>query len=157
MKLMSNEIEPGKPIPKKFTEDGEDISPALSWNEVPDGVQEFALIMDDPDAPTEKPWVHWVVYGISRDARLLPEAMPTEPTPERPGKAQQGINTWKENNVGYRGPAPPHGHGTHHYHFKLYALDKPVGLSPPVDKEKLLREMEGHIIATAELISTYER
>jgi Raf kinase inhibitor-like YbhB/YbcL family protein len=157
MELMSTEIEQGKPIPVKHTADGEDVSPSLSWSEVPDGVEEFALIVDDPDAPTDEPWVHWVVYGISRDARVLPEALPLEPTAERPGKAKQGVNTWKENNLGYRGPAPPAGHGVHHYHFKLYALDKPVEVSEPVDKRKLREAMEGHIVETAELVCTYER
>ncbi len=157
MKLMSTEIENGKLIPQKYTADGEDVSPPLSWTDVPDTVEEFALIMDDPDAPTDEPWVHWVVYGISRDARLLPEAMPTEPTAERPGKARQGINTFQDNNEGYRGPAPPEGHGTHHYHFKLYALDKAVDLSEKATKADLLQEMQGHIIESAELVGTYER
>lgn len=157
MKLMSTEIKDGKPIPIEYTADGEDVSPPLSWSDVPDGVREFALIVDDPDAPTDEPWVHWVVYGIAPDARLLPRALPVEPTAERLATANQGVNTWKENNVGYRGPDPPSGSGTHHYHFKLYALDVPIKPDEPVDKKTLLETIEGHVIDTAELVGTYER
>jgi Raf kinase inhibitor-like YbhB/YbcL family protein len=145
----------GGPIPVEHTDDGEDISPALSWSGLPDGTRQVALICDDPDAPTDTPWVHWVIYGIPPGAGGLPEAVPTTERLAPPLNAVQGVNSW--NATGYRGPAPPRGHGTHHYHFKLYALDTALDLAPDLDKEILLRSIEGHVLAEGELVGTYER
>ena len=84
------------------------------------------MICDDPDAPTGEPWVHWVIYKIPAEATGLPEGLPREKTLKTPAGAVQGVNSFSKDNLGYRGPMPPPGHGTHHYHFKIYALDKPV-------------------------------
>jgi Raf kinase inhibitor-like YbhB/YbcL family protein len=157
MRLRSPAFDDGHAIPKKYTEDGENISPPLSWSQPPGGVAEYALIVDDPDAPTEHPWVHWVVLGSPGNADGLPERVPREPTLREPPGARQGMNSWRHNSVGYRGPAPPPGHGTHHYCFKLYALDQPLNLAGGVEKGAVLKAMEGHVLATAELIGTYER
>jgi Raf kinase inhibitor-like YbhB/YbcL family protein len=108
----------GQKIPTQYTGDGKDVSPSLSWNNTPSGTKEFALICDDPDAPTPEPWVHWVIYGIPVNLTSLPEGVPPIQKPAAPTGAAQGKNSWK-NAVGYRGPAPPPGHGTHHYHFRL--------------------------------------
>jgi hypothetical protein len=142
-------------VPVRHTGDGEDVSPPIAWSNVPDGARELALICDDPDAPRADPWVHWVTYGIPASVTELPESVPTSEAPAQPSGALQGKNSW--GTVGYRGPAPPEGHGLHHYHFKLYALDQPLNLAPGTDKAALLAAMEGHVLAHGELIGTYER
>jgi hypothetical protein len=125
---------------------------------VPAGARELALICDDPDAPTPQPWVHWVIYGIAADVRALPEGIPKDPQLTKPIGARQGKNSWDSGaTIGYRGPMPPPGHGTHHYHFKLYALDKRLELASSATKEQLLAAMKGHVLGEAELIGTYER
>jgi Raf kinase inhibitor-like YbhB/YbcL family protein len=145
----------GHPIPVRHTEDGEDLSPPLSWSGLPKGTQELALIVDDPDAPTAEPWVHWVIYNIPADAPGLDEGVPRTPTLQNPAGSLQGRNTW--GTIGYRGPAPPKGHGTHHYHFKLYALDAPLGIGPGLDKKAVLEAVSGHVLGQKELVGTYQR
>ncbi len=158
IELKSSAFQNGERIPRKYTGDGEDVSPPLSWSGVPEGAKELALICDDPDAPTAEPWVHWVIYGLSPELTELPEGIPAQSQIDKPVKALQGKNSWPSGRtVGYRGPAPPPGHGTHHYHFKFYALDQPLNLPPGVDKRRLLKAMQGHIIAQGELVGTYER
>jgi Raf kinase inhibitor-like YbhB/YbcL family protein len=153
--LASPAFEADSPIPEKYTADGIDVSPPLEWSKLPQGTQEVALIMDDPDAPRDEPFVHWVIYGIPNNARGLPEGLPPERTLTDPVTAQQGRNDFT--NVGYGGPAPPPGHGTHHYHFKLYALGRTSGFEPGLTKEQLLDAMQGRILAQGELVGTYER
>ncbi len=142
-------------IPQRFSGDGEDVSPQLSWSGIPNGAKELALIMDDPDAPTPEPWVHWVIYKIQLDADSLAENIAKTATPATPAGALQGKNSW--GNVGYGGPAPPPGHGVHHYHFKLYALDAALNVSSGLTKAALLSAMEGHIMTQGELVGTYQR
>jgi hypothetical protein len=143
-------------IPRRHTGDGEDLSPALSWSEVPPAARELALVVDDPDAPTPEPWVHWVLYKIPSGTAGLDEHILPAPRVSRPAGALQGRNSWPKG-IGYRGPAPPKGHGLHHYHFRLYALDAPLALEPGADKSTLLAAMKGHILAEDELVGTYER
>jgi Raf kinase inhibitor-like YbhB/YbcL family protein len=142
-------------IPRRHTGDGEDLSPTLSWSNLPAGTQELALIVDDPDAPRAEPWVHWVIYKIPADVVELAEGVPPTDHPDVPAGAVQGKNTW--GTVGYRGPAPPKGHGVHHYHFKLYALDAPLDLKSGLDKHALMIAMSGHILGYGELVGTYQR
>ena len=155
MTIRSTAFEPGMPIPKKYTGDGEDISPPLSWSGLPDGTAELALIVDDPDAPTREPWVHWVLYKIPATLSGLPEGVDKSERPANVPGAMQGRNSWGR--VGYGGPAPPRGHGTHHYRFRLYALDAPLEVKPGLDKSALLAAMRGHILAEAEIVGTYQR
>jgi Raf kinase inhibitor-like YbhB/YbcL family protein len=157
VQLTSTDFEAGQVIPKEFTGEGEDRSPQLSWGELPDGTRELALICDDPDAPTSTPWVHWVLYGIQPDVSSLPAGLPKDAEIDQPIRALQGKNSWTSGQtVGYRGPMPPPGHGVHHYHFKLFALDAPLGLKSQSTKAELLAAMEGHVLGTGELIGTYE-
>ena len=142
-------------VPARFSGDGEDVSPQLSWSGAPDGTAELALIMDDPDAPTAEPWVHWVIYRIPADTTALPENVAKTETLSSPAGAMQGKNSWGK--IGYGGPAPPRGHGVHHYHFKVYALDQALSVSPGLTKNQLLSAMKGHILAESELIGTYQR
>ncbi len=145
----------GKPIPVDYTGDGKDRSPPLSWSDPPARTRSLALVMDDPDAPTEQPWVHWVLYSLPGDLRVLPEGLPTSATLKNPPGAEQGRNSW--NTTGYRGPAPPRGSGVHHYHFTLYALDAALDLELNLDKASLLEAIDGHVLARGELVGTYQR
>ena len=148
----------GQPIPKKYTGEGDDISPPLAWSAVPQGTKELALICDDPDAPSAEPWVHWVIYRIPADAKGLPEGVARKPKPKEPASAMQGKNSWAEGeNIGYRGPMPPKGHGVHHYYFKLYALDAPLAVEPGLDKTAVLQKLRGHVLAEGAVMGTYER
>ena len=141
-------------IPKRYTCEGEDVSPPLSWSDPPQGTKSFALIVDDPDAPDPKAprmtWVHWVLYNLPPTAGELPEGVSTE---ELPAGTREGQNDWKR--AGYGGPCPPI--GRHRYYHKLYALDIILpDLGTPA-KAKLEKAMEGHGLARAELVGTYEK
>jgi len=158
IKLTSSAFAEGQTIPTRYTGDGDDVSPPLAWEGVPDGAQELALICDDPDAPTAEPWVHWVIYKLAPTLQELPEAIPASLRIGTPIRALQGKNSWPSGRtIGYRGPAPPPGHGVHHYHFKLYALDGELDVEPGLDKNALLSAMDGHILAQGELVGTYQR
>ena len=141
-------------IPKKFTCEGDDLSPPLEWSGAPQGTKSFALIVDDPDAPDPaKPqvvWVHWVLYNIPANATRLDENASRSQLP--PGTVT-GINDWDKPEWG--GPCPPI--GRHRYFFKLYALDTTLdGLSSPRKKD-VESAMKGHILAQAELMGTYQK
>ena len=157
MEIKSPAFSSGQNIPRRYTGQGDDVSPALNWSALPDGTKELALICDDPDAPSPQPWVHWVIYKIPAAGGGLREALPRLAQLTQPAGALQGKNSWPSDNIGYRGPMPPPGHGLHHYHFKLYALDAALDLKPGMDKVALLKAMQGHILAQAELIGTYQR
>ena len=149
--LRSSAFRQNQAIPKKYTCDGSDVSVSLNWNDPAQETKGFALIADDPDAPCGT-WVHWVLYDLSADTRELAEDIPAKETLD--DGAKQGKNDFGK--IGYGGPCPPPG-PTHHYHFKLYALDKMVGLRPGATKQQILNAMEGHVLAQAELVGTYKR
>ena len=145
----------GQAIPRRYTGDGEDVSPPLTWTDLPDGTKELAVILDDPDAPRDQPWVHWVIYKIPAETAGLAEGVPKLPKLATPPGALQGNNSWPT--IGYRGPKPPKGHGVHRYHFKLYALDKALKVRSGLTKADLLRELSGHVLAEGKLVGTYQR
>ena len=149
--LSSPSFPAGGGIARQHTCEGADVSPPLSWRGAPPGTKSFALIVDDPDAPVGT-WVHWVLYDLPGDATQLPDAVPMTET--LASGARQGINDFRK--VGYGGPCPPPGKA-HRYFFKLYALDTATNLKPRADKAALLRAIEGHVVAQAELIGTYKR
>lgn len=150
MQLLSDAFKHGDPIPRPYTCDGADQSVPLKWTDPPADTQSFALIMDDPDAPMGT-WVHWVLYAIPATTRALPAGISNAAT--LPDGSRHGKNSWGKS--GYGGPCPPR--GTHRYFFKLYALDTVLDLAPGATKEQLLKAMEGHILAQAELMGTYKR
>lgn len=154
--LTSTAFEANQPVPRRYTGDGDDLSPPLAWLAPPAGTRELALIVDDPDAPTAEPWVHWLLYRLAPELTGLPEGVAPALRPAVPRGACQGRNSWPRG-IGYRGPAPPHGHGLHHYRFRLYALDAGLNLEPGVDRQALDAAMAGHILAEAELVGTYQR
>ncbi len=149
--LKSTAFENGGFIPKKYTCDGPDVSPPLSWTDPPEETRSLALICDDPDAPMGT-WVHWVLFGVPPEIRELPEGVPTEKT--LPWGGKQGRNDFGR--IGYGGPCPPRG-PAHRYFFRLYALDIEPDLSPGATKRELLRAIEGHILAETELMGRYGR
>lgn len=155
MKLESPAFGHDQPIPAEFTADGRNVSPPVRWDRLPPGTQELALVCEDPDAPRAQPFVHWVAYKIPPAVSELPAGIKRSPKPPAPAPLLQGKNDM--GHVGYDGPAPPPGHGTHHYHFRLYALDKPLELEPNLDLKSVIASMSGHIIETAELVGTYAR
>ena len=153
--ITSEAFRNNSPIAGRYTADGEDRSPPLAWAKLPAQAKELALIVDDPDAPTPEPFVHWVIYKIPANVPGLPEGIPRERKLGNPPGALQGKNSFGK--IGYGGPAPPRGHGVHHYHFHLYALDKPLAVEPGLDNKSLLAAMHGHILDEGESVGTYER
>ena len=140
----------GSSIPKKFTCDGPDVSPALGWSDPPAGTKSLAIIVDDPDAPGGM-WVHWVLYDLPANTRKLPEGVAKDS--ELMNGALQGRNDFGK--IGYNGPCPPRG-SAHRYFFKLYALDAKTGLKAAATKSDLERAVKGHVLAHAQFIGTYQ-
>ena len=141
MKISSTAFAAGETIPKKFTCDGPDTSPALSWTEPPAKTQSFALIMDDPDAPSGI-WDHWLLWNLTGSALA-----------EGSSDGVSGTNSWGR--AGYGGPCPPS--GTHRYVFRLLALDAPLTLPVGTRKDALLAACKGHVLAEARLVGRYAR
>lgn len=147
MRLRSPHFSNQGRIPHRFTCDGEDVSPALEWDDVPEGTAQLALTCEDPDAP-RKPFVHWAIWGIAPDVKGLASGETPEGTSQ--GASDAGVN-------GYSGPCPPPGHGAHRYHFTLYALREPISLQQGASIEALRRAMEDKVLAQATLVGTYGR
>lgn len=152
--LSSAAFAPGGSIPARHSCEGGDVSPALAWSGVPDGARSLVLVVDDPDAPDPRnpqtTWVHWVLYDIPPGAGGLPEGAGAGTLP--PG-TRQGLNDWER--TGYGGPCPPV--GRHRYFHKLYALDTTLPSLGTPTRAELERAMEGHVVARAELVGTYEK
>ena len=144
-KLISSAFEEGKPIPAKYTCDSSNISPPLSWSGLPEKTKSFAIIMDDPDAPMGT-WVHWVIYNIPSTITSLEEKKSATEY-----KAIEGLNSWDEK--GYNGPCPPG--GTHHYNFKLFALDIILAPKEGMTSNELLEAMKGHILGETTLTGLF--
>lgn len=145
MKITSPAFKNNELIPPKYTCDGENINPSLEFSGVPENAKSLVLIMDDPDAPAGT-FIHWIIWNIG-------PSMPGIKENSVPNEAEEGVTSFGKN--GYGGPCPHT--GTHHYFFKLYALDAKLDLSPNADKTELEKAMEGHILAQAELIGLYSR
>ena len=143
------------PIPRANTPMGANTSIELSWTGVPSAAKELALLIEDPDAPFPKPFVHWVLWGVSPTTTSLPAGLPTTPTLPSLGVAKQGTNDFKKH--GYGGPQPPLGHGVHHYHVQLFALDTTLSLQPGASRDDLATALKGHVLAEGELVGTYEQ
>ncbi len=149
--LKSSTLTPNDPIPRKFTCDGDDVSPPLAWDAAPAGTRSFSLVTEDPDAPGGT-FVHWVLYDVPATARTLPENLSREKS--LPDGSRQGRNGFGQ--IGYGGPCPPPG-PAHRYYFRLYALDADLNLAPGASRADLDRAMKGKILAQAELMSRYGR
>lgn len=141
----------GGEIPNKYTCSGEDVSPALSWSGAPAGTKAFALIVEDPDAPSGT-FTHWVVYDLPADARQLPENV--SKTDDLSGGGRQGRNDFRR--TGYGGPCPPPGR-PHRYFFRLYALNSALNLPAGASKREVESAMRGHVLAQTELMGKFAR
>jgi len=149
--LTSPAISPGSAIPDEWSCTGADRSPALAWSGAPQSTESFALIVEDPDAPGGT-FIHWVAYNIPSQVTSLPAGVPQ--TAEIAGGGSNGINGF--DHIGYNGPCPPPGK-THHYHFRLFALDAKLTPGDKPDADALRAAMNGHVVATAELAGTFKR
>ena len=136
-----------EPIPKRYTIEGENVSPPLEWSGLPAGTQQLALICHDPDAPLPHGFTHWTIYNIEPTVTGIAEAGGS--------KFTEGTNSTDK--LGYTGPAPPVGHGLHHYYFWLYALDQEFDLKPGLNREQMLNAIAEHIIEQARIVGVYER
>jgi Raf kinase inhibitor-like YbhB/YbcL family protein len=150
MKLISLAFKEGEAIPRQFTCDGINVSPPLEWSGVPKTAKTIAIIADDPDAPNGT-WVHWVLYNLPADNIGMVENLPSVENMTAGGF--QGKTDFGK--VGYGGPCPPS--GTHRYFFKAYAVDSELPLKAGATKDELLKAMENHIVAQAQLMGTYRR
>ena len=152
--LSSSAFGPGQEIPRLHSCEGDDRSPALGWRGVPEGTQSLALIVDDPDAPDpdapRMTYVHWVVFNLPPAVVDLPEGMTPADLP--PG-ARVGVNDFGHRSYG--GPCPPV--GRHRYFFKLYALDTRLPDREGASKADVEKAMAGHILASAQLVGTYQK
>lgn len=153
--VSSSAFRNGMAIPKQYTQDGANVSPPLQWSGQPSEARELVLVVEDPDAPMPNPIVHWILFGIPPTTNSLPENLPQGPGLSSPLAGRQGRNYNSEQR--YTGPKPPVGHGVHHYHFQLFALDKNLNVGDAPEKNDLLKAMQGHVLAQGELIGTYER
>ena len=151
IRLESTAFEDGEFIPAKYTCDGEDLSPPLRWENVPQGTKSVVIICDDPDAPMGT-WVHWVLFDIPADAGGLDEGVPGMASPPKGGT--HGANDFKR--LGYGGPCPPPG-GPHRYFFKIYALDAKLEMKSAVTKATVVKAMKDHVLGEGRLLGKYER
>jgi len=140
-------------IAKVQSEYGEGISPEIWWERV-EGAKTYALILEDPDARSVTPFVHWVAYNIPADVTSLPEGLP-----DQAQLAKSGVMEGKtsKGSLGYFGPRPPVGDPPHHYHFQVFALDRELDVPPGAERDELLQAMRGHVLAAGELVGTYEQ
>lgn len=150
MEIKSSSFNHEGMIPAKYTCDGRNISPPLSWSNAPEKTKSFALICDDPDAPVGL-WVHWVIFDIPATVNALPEKVSR--LEEISGLGKNGKNTSRR--WGYDGPCPPD--GMHRYYFKLYALDTMLNVKAGLTKDELLTAMKGHVLSEAQLMGRYKR
>jgi Raf kinase inhibitor-like YbhB/YbcL family protein len=151
MRLSSTVFQQGGEVPARYTSDGENISPELSWQDFPDNAQSFVLIVHDPDAPRPGGFTHWVLYNIPRSTSHINENVSHDD--QIAGLGLQGKNDGGK--IGYIGPAPPS--GTHRYFFRLFAIDKMLDLAPGATHKQISAAVKGHILAQAELMGTYEK
>ena len=131
----------------------ENLSPPITWTQV-EGAESYALIVEDPDAPQEKPFIHWMIWNIPAEAGGLPEGVPLAQRIDPPHPIFQGRNDMGE--YGWFGPRPPAGHGVHRYYFQVFALDQLIEVGPDTPLPELLNILKGHTIAQGEMMATYE-
>ncbi len=145
--ISSPAFEHGGAIPAKYSAEGDNVSPELVFDNVPDGTRQLAVICHDPDAPLTDGFTHWVLYGIPADTKSIPEGGGDAFT--------EGPNDF--GNQGYGGPAPPPGHNTHHYFFHVYALDTELDDGPGLTRQALLKKIDDHIIEQNRVVGTFAR
>lgn len=148
MKITSSSFEDNGTIPKKYTCEGEGKNPPLEFSDIPKIAKSLAIIVEDPDAVSKKPWIHWVLFNISPNVQFIKEG-------SKPGNCQEGVNDSGEN--GYGAACPPKGSGVHRYEFRLYALDEKLEEMPEfTDREMLIEVMHDHILEQSILTGLYQ-
>jgi Raf kinase inhibitor-like YbhB/YbcL family protein len=155
LKIGSPEFKDGEQIPVEFTGEGDNQSPPLEWSGITEHTKELAILCQDPDAQGDRPFVHWLIYGLSPQLTGLPAGIPYGGEIHDPVHAVQGTNDF--GHQGYGGPLPPAGHGWHRYYFKLFELDEKLDLSPGITVQEFLDSTRGHILAEAEFVGRYIR
>ncbi|MEF8806905.1 YbhB/YbcL family Raf kinase inhibitor-like protein [Natronomonas sp.] len=153
--VSSPAFDAGATIPTKYTCDGEDVSPPLRIRGTQDAVESLALVVDDPDAPSETSFVHWLLWNVPPDTEEIPEDIPQEQTVAALDGAAQGTNDFGE--IGYRGPCPPADDGPHTYRFTVLALDTMLDLDPGADRETFQSEADPHVRGETTISADYER
>lgn len=149
--VTSTDFTDGSPMPARHA--GKAASPpGLAWTEVPAETKELVVLCEDPDAPLPKPFAHWVVYGIPAGATTYPLDAATGFLAELPSK----IGKNSKGKLGFAGATPPPGHGVHHYHFQVFALDTTLPFGPGEDRDTVVAGMAGHVLASGEVVGTYE-
>ena len=153
--LQTAAFDAGAAIPRKYTCEGDNVSPALSWSNVPEGARSLALIVDDPDAPRGT-FVHWVLFNLPPEVGTLPEGVRVrEHFKNSELRPVEGANDFGK--TGYGGPCPPRGDRAHRYFFKLYALDTTLDLREGATKKQVTQAMDGHVLDESEYVGTYRR
>jgi Raf kinase inhibitor-like YbhB/YbcL family protein len=140
-------------LPDRHSAYFDNISPPLRWTGVPD-VRAWAIVVEDPDAPREQPFVHWMIWNLQGELRALPEGLPSADFLATPQGGIQGRNDM--GGYGWFGPRPPAGHGVHHYYFQVFALDDLIEMGPDTPLKELLNALKGHTLAKGEMAATYE-
>ena len=145
----------GQPIPRRYATE-ENVSPPLSWSNIPNDTRSVAVIVEDPDAEGFKPYVHWVIFNIPPSVKNIPENRPHTQKLREPLEAEQGRNSARE--IGYVRPEPPKGDKPHHFYFQVYALDRVIETKEdPLTRDDMFKLMDGHVLAKGELIGTFQR
>ncbi|HZZ89791.1 MAG TPA: YbhB/YbcL family Raf kinase inhibitor-like protein [Caulobacteraceae bacterium] len=152
LEMVSDALGADGSIDLRHTAYGNNLSPPLRWTPV-EGAGAYAIILEDPDAPQEKPFVHWMIWNIPGTSDQVPEGLPNQAHLVTPQNAIQGKND--NGSSGYFGPRPPSGTGLHHYHFQIFALDGPLTVKPDADLRTLVDAMKGRVLADGELVGTY--
>jgi Raf kinase inhibitor-like YbhB/YbcL family protein len=152
LSVRSNSIKGAIPVMHSEYADG--VSPEISWSQV-EGAKSYALILEDPDAKSVRPFVHWVAYNIPSQVTSLPEGLQEQPRLTEPEGLMQGKTS--RGSVGYFGPRPPAGDPPHHYHFQVFALDTELDVQPGSERDEVLRAMSGHVLAAGELVGTFQQ
>jgi Raf kinase inhibitor-like YbhB/YbcL family protein len=153
IEVTSDDFAPEGRIGERFSGSGGNVSPGLRWTAVP-GAGGYAVIVEDPDAPRERPFVHWLVWNIPGNVNSLPPGIAAHAEPAGSAGPVQGRNDM--GGWGYFGPQPPTGHGVHHYHFQVFALDGPLTVAPEADLRTLVGSMQGRVLAQGEVVGTFE-
>jgi Raf kinase inhibitor-like YbhB/YbcL family protein len=154
IKVESPAFANGEEIPHAHSDYSDGLSPALTWDNVPTSTRSFAIVVEDPDARQNAPFVHWLLYNLPGDVRELPESIPPDSPLTEFGGALQGRTT--NGVIGYFGPRPPTEDKPHHYHFQVFCLDSYLDVGSGIDKDQLIRAMAGHVLAKGELVGLYE-
>lgn len=150
----SDSFPAGQGIPDDFSGYGQGRSPELHWSDVPADASSIVVLAEDPDAPGQQPYSHWVLYNLPPAINALPAGVPAESRLPRYGTAMQGRSS--TGRIGYFGPHPPKADSAHRYHFEVFALDRMLDVKPGVDRDAIVAAMRGHVLASGEVVGTYQ-